>query len=103
LEIWLMTGGVGDHGARRGGAVVERADLHLNAVLLEEALLLGDVDDHHGEDRRDAGDGGDQLLPLRQRRSGRCREQHAQQARARQQGRETTHHSKTSLIFRCRL
>ena len=44
----------GDHRARRGGAVVERLDFDINAVLLEEALLLGDVGDHDRKNRRNA-------------------------------------------------
>ena len=54
----------GDHRARGRGAGVERPHLGVDAVFLEEALLLGDVEDHRGEDRRDAGRRDHHLLGL---------------------------------------
>ncbi len=66
-----MTGGVGDHDMSTSPATTARAAAvplsngrisHVDAVLLEEALLLRDVDDHHRKDRRNAGRRDDELL-----------------------------------------
>ena len=52
------------HRLRCGRARVEGPDLHVEALVLEEALFLGDVDEEPRKHRRDAGDG-DGHLPGR--------------------------------------
>ncbi len=55
----------GQHRPGCGRAGIEVTQLNVGAVFLEEAFLLGDVEDQIGEDRRDAGRADDEFLALR--------------------------------------